>query len=113
MHEVGIAQSILDIAVENALNNRAEVINKIHLKIGRLAAVENDALLFAFDALKEDTIAENALLEIEDIPIKGRCTDCEHEDIYDEIFFSCKKCGSYKVEQLTGEELNITEIEVD
>jgi len=113
MHEVGIAQNILDIAVENTLSNKAEIINKIHVKIGRLAAIENDALLFAFDALKEDTIAENALLEIEDIPIKGRCTDCGHEDFYDEMFFSCKKCGSYKVELLTGEELNITEIEVD
>jgi len=113
MHEVGIAQNILDIAVENALSNKAEIINKIHVKIGRLAAVENDALLFAFDAIKEDTMAENALLEIEDIPIKGRCTECGHEDIYDEMFFSCRKCGSYKVELLTGEELNITEIEVD
>ncbi|HCW92780.1 hydrogenase maturation nickel metallochaperone HypA [Flexistipes sinusarabici] len=113
MHEVGIAQNILDIAVESALNNKAEIINKIHVKIGRLAAVENDALLFAFDALKEGTIAANALLKIEDIPIKGRCIDCKHEDFYDEMFFSCKKCGSYKVELLTGEELNITEIEVD
>lgn len=113
MHEAGIAQNILDIAVENASNNNAKVINKIYVKIGRLAAIEHDALLFAFDALKEDTIAANALLEIEDIPIKGRCMECKHEDIYDEMFFSCKRCGSYKVELLTGEELNITEIEVD
>lgn len=113
MHEVGIAQNILDIAVENALNNKAEIINKIHVIIGKLAAVETDSLLFAFDALKEDTIAENASLEIEEIPIRGKCTECEHEDVYDEMFFKCKKCGSYKVELVSGEELNITEIEVD
>lgn len=113
MHEVGVAQSILDIVVETANANDAKTVNKVNLRIGKLAGIETESLTFAFDALKDTTIAKDAVLTIERVPITGRCTECGHEAEYDSYFFQCAKCNSYKVELLTGEEMQITDIEVD
>lgn len=113
MHEAGIAQNILEISIATAEKNSASKINKIHLKVGKLAAIENGSLLFAFEALKEETMASEANLEIDNIPVRGLCHDCDTEDTYNEMFFACSKCSSYRVEILSGEELEISEIEVD
>lgn len=113
MHEAGIAQSIIDIAVETAKKNGATKVLSIGVNIGRLVAVENESLWFAFDALKEDTILKDSVLIINDIDITGKCLDCGYENIYEEYLFTCKRCGSYNVRIITGEELNVTEIEVE
>jgi hydrogenase nickel incorporation protein HypA/HybF len=113
MHEVSIAQSLMDVVFETARNNGAKKINKIFVKIGRLQAVESSSLLFAFDAMKEGTIAEDGELLIEDVPLLGKCIDCGNEEVFEQIFMKCPKCGSHAVKILTGEELQVTEIEVD
>ena len=59
MHEAGIAQSIIEIA-ENVAGGRP--IAKIHLKLGAFTGVVQEALEFAFEALKKDGIT---VLEIE------------------------------------------------
>lgn len=113
MHEASIAQSLLEIIEETARSNSAEKVTKAFVTIGKLQAIEPDALLFAFDALKEDTISHHAKLIIETIPITGLCHDCNHISEYDSFIFTCKMCNSINVELKTGEELKITEIEVD
>jgi hydrogenase nickel incorporation protein HypA/HybF len=114
MHEASIAASLIEIVLNTAEENNSKKVNKVFAKIGRLAAVEIDALLFAYDAIKDEypTIAESELI-IEDVPITGKCQKCGAEDTYEEMFFACSKCGSFEVKLLTGEELTITEIEVD
>ncbi|MGA1861653.1 hydrogenase maturation nickel metallochaperone HypA [Deferribacter thermophilus] len=113
MHEASIAQNILDIAIDTAKQNDAKIIKKVFVKIGKLAAVDINSLLFAFDALKEGTIAENSTLEVEEVLIKGECEECGFINNYDGYFFSCKNCNSLNVKIIEGEELNITEIEVE
>ncbi|MDK2791628.1 MAG: hydrogenase nickel incorporation protein HypA/HybF [Deferribacteres bacterium] len=113
LHEASIAQSLLDIVIETASENKAKFVKSVKIDIGRLAAIENDALMFAFDALKEGTIAENARLYINDVPIVGRCNVCSFDSEYESFDFCCKNCGSYDVILISGEELNIKEIEVE
>jgi hydrogenase nickel incorporation protein HypA/HybF len=113
MHEVGIAQSLMDVVFETAKNNGAKKINKVFIKIGRLQAVEESSLTFAYDTIKEGTIAENSELIVEHVPLTGQCMDCDHKAEFEEIFMTCPKCGSSAVLTLTGRELQITEIEVD
>ncbi|MCD8568332.1 MAG: hydrogenase maturation nickel metallochaperone HypA [Geovibrio sp.] len=47
------------------------------------------------------------------MPLTGKCIDCGNENTFEQIFMQCPKCGSHAVKILTGEELQITEIEVD
>ncbi|WP_022851558.1 hydrogenase maturation nickel metallochaperone HypA [Limisalsivibrio acetivorans] len=113
MHEASIAQSLMEIVFDTARANNAGKITKVFVRIGRLQAVENDALLFAFDALKEETMAEDAEMIIEDVGITGKCKDCGKVSEFEAIMLHCPHCASYAVELLTGEELAITEIEID
>lgn len=113
MHEASIAQSILDIVIETAMKNNVSKIKAVNLIIGKLSAIEKDSLTTAYDVLKEGTIASESTLNIDIIDIKGRCNDCGYETTYEDYYFACKKCGSYNVEILEGEELSIKDIEVE
>jgi hydrogenase nickel incorporation protein HypA/HybF len=113
MHDSSIAQNLLEIIEETVIRNNAYRVTKAFVTIGELQAIEKDSLLFAFNALKEGTVASDADLIIETIPITGYCFDCKTINKYDTYIFSCKNCGSNNVELKTGEELKITEIEVD
>lgn len=114
MHEASIAASLIDIVLDTAEKNNAKKVTSVTAKIGKLAAVDGDSLTFAYDAIKEEypMIAESTLI-IDNVPVTGRCEDCGKTDTYEEMFLACTSCGSYAVKILTGEELTISEIEVD
>ena len=113
MHEAGIAQSIIDIAVNTALKNSASKITLIAVKIGKMSAVDEASLRFAFDALKADTIAKDATFEYTEVPLKGKCLDCGAEETYEGYFMNCPKCYSSKVSLIAGSELEVSYIEVE
>lgn len=114
MHEASIATELLNIAVRECLSNGYSKIDSIRVTIGRATGVMTDALLFAFNVLKEGTPAEKANLIIEEIPIRGLCNDCERvfESKENYIIFECPNCGSFSIELISGKELNIAEMEV-
>ena len=76
MHEMAIAQGILDIALTANQQEGGGRITKIKLNIGEMTGVEPDALLFCFGALAAGTAASEADLDIEVIPLTGRCESC-------------------------------------
>lgn len=113
MHETGIAQSILDIALKTAEENGAKKINNVAVRIGKMSAVDEASLRFAFDALKIGTIAENSEFEYMEVPLKGRCEECGSESELDGYFVLCPKCNSGRVQILSGNELEVAYIDVD
>lgn len=76
MHEMAIAQSVLDIAFGEMEKRAAVSVRKIKLTIGEFSGVVKDALEFAFDVLKSDTPASRAEIEIEVIPLTAECGTC-------------------------------------
>jgi hydrogenase nickel incorporation protein HypA/HybF len=54
--------------------------------------VEPDALRFAFEILKHDTVAAGAELEIERLPIVFYCRDCENDYIAEMDDLRCPVC---------------------
>lgn len=68
MHEVGIMQEALAIALDHGRSSGAERITAVSLKIGALSGVEPDALRFAFDVVAHGTLAQDARLQIEEQP---------------------------------------------
>lgn len=113
MHEVSIADGLLEIAIDNCKKRDYKVIDSIKVKVGKAAGVVPDSLLFAFDALKVGTIAEKAVLEIEEIPVGGFCDNCKKHFTVEEAFvIACPVCGKNSFRLETGRELNIDEMEV-
>lgn len=114
MHELGLTQGIVDIAVEHAGKNDASRILRVKVKIGDMMAVVEDSMQFYFDYLTADTIASGAKLEIEHIPIVIRCASCGEVSRVSEFeVYTCPRCGSLAVELLSGKEFYIDSIEVE
>lgn len=113
MHEVGITRSIIEIAEENARREDAERIASITVEIGSLSGVVPEAVEFCFEACTEGTLAEGARLIVERIQGRGRCCDCRHEFDLETYTFACPECDGFAVERLCGEELRISEMEID
>lgn len=113
MHEMAIAEGIVDVALDTLKVNQGSVIHAIQVQIGVLSGVEPDALHFCFDAVTQGTPAEGATLEVETIPMKGRCMDCDQEFSIQDYRHVCPHCHSFAVEELQGRELRVASIDMD
>lgn len=113
MHEMAIAEGILDIALDYAARNQAKKIQCICLRLGEMSGVETDALQFCFAALTKGTIAETAELKLNKIPLVGRCGACGKETRIEHYNFLCPICSSGQLEILSGRELQVEYLEVD
>ncbi|MBD2486086.1 hydrogenase maturation nickel metallochaperone HypA [Aulosira sp. FACHB-615] len=109
MHELGITQNIVAIVTEHAKGMKVQ---KVVLEIGKLSAIMPDAIKFCFDICSKDTLLENSLLEIIEIPGLAKCHQCGTEIALDKPFGVCQ-CGSVQLDLITGEELKIKEIEIE
>ena len=65
MHELGIAQEIIDICARRAGHAR---VTRVVLEIGQHALILPDSIRFCFDLCSEGTVVEGATLEILEIP---------------------------------------------
>ncbi len=113
MHEMAIAQGILDIALEAAADNGAAAVVRIKLQVGEMTEVEPEALTFCFASLAAGTAAAAAELDVEVMPLIGRCRDCGREFRVERFRFLCPGCGSAGVEIVSGRELRVEHLEVE
>lgn len=111
MHELSIAQSLLDIIVDESNRHRLGRINKVRLRIGDLAAVVPESLRFCFDLVSRDTVASGALLEIETVAVTARCDKCDFPFEVKDRVFECPRCGEPVFEMLSGRELYVMSLE--
>ncbi|MFZ5906195.1 MAG: hydrogenase maturation nickel metallochaperone HypA [Nitrospirota bacterium] len=113
MHEVSIAQGLLDIVVENCRKQGCSGIESIKVKIGKASGIVPDSLFFAFETMKVGTLAEKASLTIEHVPISGFCNSCNSSFTVDDAYIiCCPHCNSFEIRVDTGRELNVDEMEV-
>ena len=113
MHEASIAASLLEIVSGQCRKSGFSRIESIHLKIGRASGIMTDALIFAFDAMKEDSPAKAAVLEIEEVPVSGHCSDCNNTfTTEEEYILSCPRCGGSSFCMTGGREMDVVDMEV-
>lgn len=113
MHEMGIATQIIEIAsasIPPELNDAR--VERVNLKIGKLAAVVPESLRFCFEIASKETALDGAELHIDEIPIVARCRACHEEWVINEPVFTCTSCSSGQIDILSGRELNIESIEI-
>jgi hydrogenase nickel incorporation protein HypA/HybF len=108
MHELGIAQEVVEIAASRTVGRK---VTRLVLEIGKLSAVLPDAIRFCFDLCCQGTNLEGAMLEIVEIPGRARCRECSAEIPLEQAFGRCD-CGCSDLTWLSGEELRIKELEV-
>jgi len=113
MHEMSIAQSLVDILQDEMVKNNARALKSVKLNIGKLSAIVPEALSFCFEIIVSGTDMEGAKLMMEIIPLKGVCLDCEQVFEIEDYAFSCPYCNGPNIKTIAGQDLSIVEMEVD
>ena len=108
MHELSIAESIVDAVCEKAAGR---TVHRVTVRIGALTAVVPDAMRFCFDLACEGTVADGARLEIEHRAGAARCRSCGAEVELADLILLCP-CGSADLAVTAGRELQIVSMEV-
>ena len=113
MHELSIAQSLIEMACEVAAREGAEHISKLSLRIGVLSGVVKEALQFSFELAAEGTACAGASLLIEEVPIAAMCPRCQAvKTLLDGFRFVCPTCGTPTAEVVAGRELELVSLEI-
>ena len=110
MHELSLAQNIMDIVTETAEKNNASKVVQIDLEIGAQSGVVLEALRFAMDTLLENSIAEGAEVIYHEVEAIAQCNNCEHTWKAETLFELCPKCEGFETEIIQGKELQIKSI---
>jgi hydrogenase nickel incorporation protein HypA/HybF len=76
MHELGLIDQAVQMALARAEQDGAARVYRLTVRIGPLAGVEIDALRFAFEVVTQDTAAAGAELHIEEVPVRCWCATC-------------------------------------
>ena len=112
MHEMSLAEGILQIIEDYAKAQRFARVSVVVLEIGQLAGVEAEALRFCFDAVTRDTLADGAELQVIDVPGSGWCLGCSESVPITQLYDACPHCGGYQVHPVGGTEMRVKELAV-
>jgi hydrogenase nickel incorporation protein HypA/HybF len=111
MHEIRIAKDLSVIVLEVAVREKLSKVTKVNISFGQLIQIVPDIFEFAFSETVKDSIAMDASVDIEILPVKMRCISCKDEFKVNDNKFSCNKCGSTELDIIQGKELFVKSIE--
>jgi hydrogenase nickel incorporation protein HypA/HybF len=112
MHEFSIMQSTLETATQKMRAAGASQIHRLKVRIGKLSGVVPEALRFAFDALKDQSPAAGASLEIEEVPAVCWCANCAAEFETAKYVYACPRCQQLSGDLRSGKEMELTSLEI-
>ena len=113
MHEMSIAQSLLDVIRDEMRKHNATELKSVLVHIGQLSAIVPESLSFCFEVMTSGTDLEGAKLNMEIIPLTGSCRTCGRTFEIKDYAFECPSCEGTDIETLSGQELSIVEMEVE
>ncbi len=113
MHEMSVAQNIIDIVQQAVPPDRAPAVTSVRVRLGSLSGVVVESLAFCFDALVADTPLGRARLAIERVATACDCQACGGRFEPDGLIFFCPSCGSGDVRLVSGHDLQVVDVELD
>ena len=113
MHEIGIANSILDVVKAETRQRPGSVPCKVGVRIGELAGVNPDALRFSFEILTRETEFPEVQLEIEMCPRRHFCPECNLDFSVIEFDSRCPRCSYETTRCVSGDQLEIAYLEME
>ncbi|MEW5770253.1 MAG: hydrogenase maturation nickel metallochaperone HypA [Pseudomonadota bacterium] len=110
MHEMSLAEGILQIVEDAAGKHGFTRVTEVRLEIGALSGVEVEALNFCLDVVLKGSVAEGARVEMERIPGRGYCLGCGETVPIEALYDACPRCGSYQVQATGGTEMRVKDL---
>ncbi len=114
MHELAIAQSIVEIVETRAAECHATHVKGVRLRIGEAIGIVADSLTFCFEMLTSlDPTLTGAQLLIDTVPHRAHCRHCASEFSVTNFVAQCPTCEEWSSEIVSGTELQILEMEFE
>lgn len=114
MHELAIAQSIVDAVEAKAVECNAARVKAVRLKVGEASGIVGDSLAFSFEMLTSMVpLLTGAHLLIDSVPHQARCHHCDREFAVVNYVAQCPTCYELSTDVVSGTELQIMEMEIE
>lgn len=111
MHEIRIAEDLSAIVLETARKENLSKVTKVNISFGQLVQIVPDIFEFAFRETVRNSVAQDAEVDIEMVPVKMKCMNCGSDFQVKENSFTCNICSSTDLGIIQGKELYIKSIE--
>lgn len=113
MHELSLAMSVREIVEEAAQQNGATKVNAVNIAVGEFSSVSVDALEFAMEVAKKDSVFENAAIVIRSEKTILKCAACGADTVMSDYVFVCGKCSSGAVSIVSGDRMYVESIDIE
>ena len=113
MHELAIAESIINLINREAEDRKFEKVLGIRLRLGEYSGLVPECIMEFFPVAARGSIAEGAELEISWISAAFRCLDCGYEGAVDRKSACCPVCRSRLIRMTAGREFYVDSLKVE
>ena len=112
MHELSVAQGILDLVQHYVPEGQAPDVRAVTVRVGALSGIVADSLEFCFSAIVAGTPYSRARLAIDRVPTRAACRRCSREFDVDRLVFRCPHCDGTDIRLVSGDDLQVASIEL-
>ncbi|MCI9404223.1 MAG: hydrogenase maturation nickel metallochaperone HypA [Clostridia bacterium] len=113
MHELGIVMHVVDQVEKVAVENNVERVLKLTLEVGEVSSIVPELFTECFEWAKKKTeLLKDTELELILLEAVSYCRDCKKTYKTTEHAKECPHCGSNDTYLVTGNEMNIKDMEV-
>lgn len=113
MHELSVCQALIEQVARVARDNDARRVVSIVITVGPLSGVEPRLLEHAYPLAAAGTVAQDASLVVETVPVRVRCRSCAAETGARANRLLCEACGDWQVDVIGGEEMLLKSVELE
>lgn len=114
MHEMSTMVRLVDLAQQKGREQGAERILRLSVSVGAMTGILPYYLQKYFPEASKGTLMEGAQLQITEVPVTVKCSDCGEVYSPDRATGrKCPGCGSIRAKILTGRDIRLDSIEVE
>ena len=110
MHELGLAQDVLEKVKAEAKAKGLSKVTYAKVKIGETLITDPPEFKEIFSTISAGSVANGMQLELEILPLKAVCSDCEKEFKSKALRLDCPHCGSTHIQVSSGKQLLIEDL---
>jgi hydrogenase nickel incorporation protein HypA/HybF len=105
MRELAICQTPIGEVAAVARFAQVHSVTDVLVRVGPLFGIDQSLLQNAFRIASAGTIAGEAILHLEETPIRVRCEECVAESSAAANHLTCGCCGNWQTQLVNGDEL--------
>ncbi len=110
MHELSIAEGIIEIVERTAEANGVKRVKSVRIAVGELAGIDIPSLEFAWQSVRKGGPAETAELVVDRPPGTAWCMRCSKTVPLRRYGDPCPDCGSHELAATGGTEMRVVDL---